>query len=170
MLVQTVERFEARETPGLGRENAGGSYWIDIFSKNQWIVNSASTERELAAAVYVSQLLVRRARVIALRQLTAIAYRSISAWTRTLTLGALKRSLTGARGYPALTRSVRASASALGALYRALASPESPSGTWAAPPLLDHPARAAIHKQPSAVVGGLHRLRFGVDRRAFPSL
>lgn len=51
VLVNTIARYEDRKSPGIGCENIGGSYWIDIFSKNQWIVNSASTERELAAAV-----------------------------------------------------------------------------------------------------------------------
>ena len=51
VLVNTIARYEARESPGIGRENVGGSYWIDIFCKNQWVVNSTSTERELAAAV-----------------------------------------------------------------------------------------------------------------------
>jgi len=51
VLVKTIARYEERESPGVGRENIGGSYWIDILCKNQWIVNSASTERELAAAV-----------------------------------------------------------------------------------------------------------------------
>jgi hypothetical protein len=51
VLVNTIVRYEDRESPGVGRDNIGGSYWIDIFSKNQWVVNSASTETELAAAV-----------------------------------------------------------------------------------------------------------------------
>ena len=51
VLVQTIARYEAKESLGGGLDHAGGSYWIDIFSKNQWVVNSDSTERELALAV-----------------------------------------------------------------------------------------------------------------------